>query len=75
MNKWDLQVGELYQLDNVLPIFNNTAGNRDRIGDVDRTDLLVLLEIGKERWYKVLTTKGIVGWLYIWALNELEKAS
>ena len=75
MNSWDLEIGELYQLDNVLPIFNNTAGNRNRIGDIDRNDLLVLLEFGKEHWYKVLTSRGTMGWVYIWALNELGKAT
>ena len=75
MNKWDLEVGELYQLDNVLPIFNNTTSIRNRIGDIDKTDLLVFLEFGEDHWYKFLTAKGTIGWVYIWALNELGKAT
>ena len=74
MNKWDLQVGELYQLDNVLPVFNDTTNIRKRIDDIDKTDLLVFLEFGEDHWYKFLTARGTIGWVYIWALGELEKA-
>ena len=75
MNSWDLEIGELYQLDNVLPVFNDTTIIRKRIGDIDKTDLLVLLEFGEDPWYKFLTTRGTIGWVYIWALNELGKAT
>ena len=63
----DLLVGKLYQLeDRWFPMFDNATPPRRQITNISTTELFVLLEVGPEYWIKILSSTGIVGWVYLW---------